>query len=144
MTITTTLTCLACNGAGQITTVNTETGYVGPIRCRPCNGTGQRAGDGKPLFKLGRTTVTPGAIAAQAHALQWLELLNRHVRGDWGDAGHGDAVANEAALFDGEMILSVYQVGPERIWIMTAADRSETTVMLPYEFAKKEKENDNR
>lgn len=138
MTITTTLPCPACAGRGQIVAINSETAHIGPIRCRFCNGTGQRVGDGKPLFKLGRTTVTPGALGAQSHPLQWLELLNRHVRGDWGDAGHGDAVANEAALFDGGVILSVYNVGDERIWIMTAADRSKTTVMLPYEFAKGE------
>ena len=133
--LTATLTCTACRGKGKIIAINSETAHIGPICCRLCNGTGQRPGDGiTPLFKLGRTVITPGAAAALPEPGDWLGLLARHVAGDWGDVGDGDAICNEDALYRGARVLSAYNVGNERIWIITEADRSATTILLPSEY----------
>ena len=91
---------------------------------------------GKPLFPLGQTVATPGALAA----LEWVgvvaeALLDRHVRGDWGDLGEDDWQRNAQALTSGERLLSAY-VLPDaiRVWIITEADRSATTLLLPSDY----------
>jgi hypothetical protein len=65
---------------------------------------------------------------------QLAALVRRHLSGDWGDVGAEDAKANEAALKWGERILSSYKVGEEKLWVITEADRSSTTVMTPGEY----------
>lgn len=60
--------------------------------------------------------------------------LIRHFSGDWGDVESDDADANEAALEHDGRIFSVYKVDGTKIWIITEADRSRTTVMLPEEY----------
>ena len=61
--------------------------------------------------------------------------LDRHRRGDWGDAGREDWQANERALKQGERLLSVYHaVDGTRFWIITEWDRSLTTVLLPEDY----------
>ena len=94
----------------------------------------------KPLFDLGRTLATPGALAALEEAGQLpAELILRHSRGDWGDLVDDDKRANDDALRNGSRILSAYMLGTgTKIWIITeAADdkgrRSATTCLLPDE-----------
>jgi hypothetical protein len=59
----------------------------------------------------------------------------RHLAGDWGDVDRADAAANDEALQLGERILSVYRLrGCATIWIITEADRSATTILLPSEY----------
>jgi hypothetical protein len=63
--------------------------------------------------------------------------LTRHARGDWGDIDPEDRGVNEAALAQGARIMSVYKLADdsdERIWIITEADRSSTTVLLPSDY----------
>lgn len=60
--------------------------------------------------------------------------LIRHFAGDWGDVCADDAAANEAALQFGGRVLSVYAADGPKFWIITEADRSRTTVMLPEEY----------
>jgi hypothetical protein len=61
--------------------------------------------------------------------------LLRHFRGDWGDVSPADRQANDAALRDGERLLSSYQVTPTlKLWIITEWDRSATTLLLPDEY----------
>ena len=95
----------------------------------------------KPLFDLGRTLATPGALAALEEARQLpAELILRHSRGDWGDLDDDDKRANDDALRNGSRILSAYILGTgTKIWIITeAADdkgrRSATTCLLPEEY----------
>lgn len=66
-----------------------------------------------------------------------------HVRGDWGCVCANDRKTNFAALFSGERILSAYPLDPAQpckgfgentIWIITEADRSVTTLLLPDEY----------
>ncbi len=64
-----------------------------------------------------------------------LDCLKRHSGGDWGDLDEEDQRANDAALKDGSRLLSAYeQKGMPKIWIITEADRSATTVLFPEEY----------
>lgn len=95
-----------------------------------------RANKRAPRFSLGRILSTPGALTALEEANQSpAEFLDRHVRGDWGDVDDEDRQANEDALRDGTRILSSYKtkVGV-KVWIITEADRSATTILLPDEY----------
>ena len=61
--------------------------------------------------------------------------LRRHAAGDWGDVSPDDRAANDAALRDGERLLSVYRsAAGVAFWVLTEADRSVTTVLLPEDY----------
>src|SRR5215212_5008314 len=69
--------------------------------------------------------------ANSAHVLQ---TLWRGLSGDWGDVPEADARENEFAVQGEYRVLSSYPVGESRVWIITEADRSATTIMLPGEY----------
>ena len=86
-------------------------------------------------FPLGDVVATPAALALlEQHQILPLLLLGRHLGGDWGDVPPDDAAANEAALRSGDRLLSSYSVGNARVWVITEADRSSTTLLLPSEY----------
>ena len=87
-------------------------------------------------FSMGRIVATPGALAAMEGSGQSpLEFLLRHVAGDWGEVESSDREANDLALDDGTRILSAYRTAKNvRLWIITEADRSATTILLPEEY----------
>jgi len=87
-------------------------------------------------FDMGRIVSTPAAMEALAAAGQDAEFfLTRHARGDWGDLDAHDIEANAAGLRDGERLLSAYTtLGGTRLYVITEADRSATTVLLPEEY----------
>ena len=87
-------------------------------------------------FALGRLVVTPGALEVLAHARQSpSEFLSRHQGGDWGECCEEDARENELSVKQGFRILSVYLTRKvEKLWIITEADRSKTTLLLPSEY----------
>lgn len=88
-----------------------------------------------PLFSLGRIVATPGALNALVIAGQDPgELLQRHQSGDWGDVSHADVAENDRSVRHGWRILSAYQVGSLRMWIITEADRSSTCLLLPEDY----------
>lgn len=89
-----------------------------------------------PLFSLGRTVATPGALdLLDRSATDGYTLLMRHQRGDWGSVPPEDAAANEIAVQRGSRILSSYFLTEsERLWIITESDRSVTTLLLPEEY----------
>jgi hypothetical protein len=65
--------------------------------------------------------------------------LQRHVAGDWGELDQEDKDANDAALTDGSRLLSAYLIDEAnptkgKVWIITEADRSVTTFLLPSEY----------
>ena len=88
------------------------------------------------LFPLGRLVATPGAIELIRSAGEDLlpTLLERHQSGDWGDVPEEDARENEFSVRHGFRVLSSYRVAGERLWVMTEADRSVTTLLLPSEY----------
>ena len=91
---------------------------------------------GTPLFALGQVLATPGALELlETHQLTALPFVLRHVSGDWGDICAEDRQANTDALQYGYRLMSVYVISKaERLWIITEADRSSTTLLLPEEY----------
>jgi hypothetical protein len=89
-----------------------------------------------PLFPLGRMVATPGALALLDYAgVNASTLLVQHQNGDFGDLDEADRVANANAIRNHTRILSAYVLARgERIWIITEADRSVTTLLLPSEY----------
>ena len=85
----------------------------------------------KPLFNLGRLVATRGALAL---GINFAPYLNQHQQGHWGDVGQEDWQENDRSVQAGFRILSAYETGNGRIWIITEADRSATTVLLPEEY----------
>lgn len=90
----------------------------------------------EPRFLLGQTLATPGALATLSQAEQTPgEFLARHHSGDWGDLVEEDIAENELSLEKGFRLLSAYRLSSgARIWIITEADRSATTILLPEEY----------
>ena len=89
-----------------------------------------------PLFSAGQIVATPGALALLEQANKPpLEFLSRHLRGDWGSLCPDDKTENELSLKYGLRLMSSYQVtDTETLWIITEADRSVTTLLLPAEY----------
>lgn len=89
-------------------------------------------------FSLGRLLATPGALDALTHSptgSHLSHLLARHLAGDWGDICPEDAKANDWSLRHDARLLSSYHLADgTKLWIITEADRSATTVLLPVEY----------
>jgi hypothetical protein len=91
----------------------------------------------KPLFPLGQIVATPNALALLTKTgVTPLSLIHRHVIGDFGDVCDEDKRANLQALKDETRIFSGYLIGSEgdKIWVITEADRSVTTLLLPEDY----------
>ena len=89
----------------------------------------------KNSYPLGHISATPNALAHLAkHQLTLIPLLQRHQRGDWGCVPAEDAIANNEALHNAGRLLSSYAVGDGKVWVITEADRSATTVLLPDDY----------
>lgn len=87
------------------------------------------------LFTPGQIVTTPGALELMASAgLQPMDLLMRHLSGDWGDLDAFDKAENDLSVKEGFRILSSYNVGTEKVWLITGQDRSVTTFLLPDEY----------
>ena len=87
-------------------------------------------------FPLGLLVATPGALQALAEAGQTpFEFLERHAAGDWGELDEEDRQENELSLREGFRLLSAYTLTTGvRLWIITEADRSATTLLLPEDY----------
>jgi hypothetical protein len=90
----------------------------------------------KPLFSTGQIVITQGARAALHNDLDLISLLLvRHTTGDGGDLCAEDKESNTIAIKHGHRILSVYDLPfANTVWIITEADRSVTTLLLPSEY----------
>lgn len=94
-----------------------------------------------PLFQLGKSVATPGALALlQKHGVDAATLLRRHQRGDWGELCVHDRAANDRAIRDGSRILSAYVIAGEKVWVITEAasddgiSRTSTCVLMAGEY----------
>ena len=87
-------------------------------------------------FPLGQVVATPGVIDALSTAGQTpLEFIARHATGDWGELDEDDRLENERSLKTGCRLLSAYSLkNRTKIWVITEADRSSTTLLLPGEY----------
>jgi hypothetical protein len=90
----------------------------------------------KKSVPLGRLVATPAALEALTQAGQsYVEFVDRHRRGDWGEVGGDDWELNDRSLEDGSRVLSAYRTRNDvRIWVVTEADRSSTCILLPGEY----------
>lgn len=85
-------------------------------------------------FRLGRIVATPNALE-QLSQQDVLRALQRHQAGDWGDVDARDCAANNRALTENTRLFSVYHSGKKvKFWVITEADRSVTTVLLPEDY----------
>jgi hypothetical protein len=79
--------------------------------------------------------VTPGALEVLAESGEDpLRNLARHSSEDWGNLDEGDRWENEWALRNDWRVLSSYPVGEKTVWVITEANRSVTTILLPEEY----------
>ncbi|RQQ18776.1 hypothetical protein [Burkholderia stagnalis] len=89
-----------------------------------------------PHFKLGRIFSTPAALEVIADArVSIIDLLIRHMRGDWGDLSESDRQQNDLSVDAGLRLLSSYVLpGGQTVWVITEWDRSSTTFLLPGDY----------
>jgi hypothetical protein len=87
-------------------------------------------------FEPGQIVATPNALEAfQRSGQSPLDLLARHLAGDWGEIHEHDRLENEFSLERGLRLLSVYTLlDGTKIWVITEADRSVTTFLLPEDY----------
>lgn len=87
-------------------------------------------------LELGKVVATPGAIAALEEAGESaLGYIQRHASRDWGDVPPEDWEENEFSIKRELRVLSSYALqNGTKIWIITEADRSVTTILLPEEY----------
>jgi hypothetical protein len=85
-------------------------------------------------FQLGQLFATPNALD-QVSNDDIQAALSRHLRCDWGEVCKDDWQANDQALIEDTRLLSVYKASSgEKFWIITEADRSITTVLMPEDY----------
>ncbi len=94
------------------------------------------ANNKKPRFALGQVVATPGALEAlESNGQTAMELLQRHVVLDPGELDEEDQQTNEEAVTNGERVLSSYLLRDgTKMWVITEADRSSSTLLLPDEY----------
>jgi hypothetical protein len=87
-----------------------------------------------PRFPLGEVVITANANS-QLQSEHIATALKRHAQGDWGDLCDEDKHQNELCLEQGCRLFSSYRsVADCTFWIITEADRSITTVLLPTDY----------
>ncbi|KVM48978.1 hypothetical protein WJ58_26135 [Burkholderia ubonensis] len=87
------------------------------------------------LFTLGKVVATRGVLMhLEREGILADPYLTRHACGDWGDLTAYDTEMNRLAVIHGARILSSYDIAAKRVWIITEADRSATTLLFPSEY----------
>ena len=86
------------------------------------------------VFRLGRIVATPNARQSITQD-DILLGIQRHQAGDWGNLTDDNRTANDRALAQGGRIVSSYQaMNGTKYWLITEADRSTTTILLPEDY----------
>lgn len=86
------------------------------------------------LFETGKIVATPGVLA-KISGNDIMKALRSHFYGDWGDLDDEDKAENEFSVENGYRILSsLTSSNGIKFWVITEADMSETTVLLPEEY----------
>lgn len=101
----------------------------------------ERSSPGTPLFSLGQVTMTTNLRGKmqEANPEGWFaevdQLIRRHAAGDWGDLDAEDLEENRQSLARGFRLFSAYNTKEGiRVWVITEADRSGTTALLPEDY----------
>jgi hypothetical protein len=90
--------------------------------------------DSLAKFRLGRIVATPNALSRLTEE-DILRAIQRHQAGDWGDLDGHDQQENEFSLKEGFRLFSVYHAkNGTRFYVITEADRSVTTILLPEDY----------
>lgn len=92
---------------------------------------------GKIMFEMGLVVITNGINDKLDNVRFNKELkvaLHRFTCGDWGEMEQEDIEANNEALRNGERLFAAYKTSEGKIWIITEADRSATTILFPDEY----------
>jgi hypothetical protein len=85
-------------------------------------------------FAFGRLFITMSADE-QLDEEDVSNALKRHLQGDWGDLSENDKASNEEALkTDTRLLSSYHDKKGVKFWVLTEADRSVTTVLLPDDY----------
>jgi hypothetical protein len=87
-------------------------------------------------FTLGRLFLTQGAIEALEDARQSPEeFINRHARLEQGELCEDDYKENLFSVDKSLRIFSAFKTANGiKVWVITEADRSSTTILLPSEY----------
>ena len=89
-------------------------------------------------FSLGKLVMTKGVHDRMNSDIDFaigvLESMEKYCSGDWGDLCESDKTENEKAIRDSERIFALYNIGSDKIYIITEWDRSVTTILFPYEY----------
>lgn len=93
-----------------------------------------KASSREPKFSLGNVYVTPNAIS-EVPRDEIIQGVKRHEHGDWGELTSSDIAQNERALkFGGRLCSRYLSSGGHPFYVITEADRSVTTVLLPEDY----------
>ena len=92
-----------------------------------------------PLFCTGQVVATPGALSLLTKlCVDPIDLITRHVFGDWSEMSQEDQVQNCLAIANGGRVFTSFSVGStpnlEKVWVITEADRSSSCVLLPRDY----------
>src|SRR3954463_11736387 len=91
------------------------------------------------LFQLGGVVITSGAqMLMNENGLDPVHWLARHVTGDWSDLDEHDKQANQLALTNGGRLVSGYKQGSDKLYFITEADRSVTTILRADEYQRED------
>jgi hypothetical protein len=87
-------------------------------------------------FHPGRIAATPAIIDKVTDTNYLIGALVQHLQGKWGLIDPEDWDSNDRALQHGGRLLSVYPLpdSEENFYIITEADRSVTTFLLPSDY----------
>lgn len=105
--------------------------------CTRARDKGSRGRTLAPRFPVAQLLITPGALAAaiQASGDDAFGLLRHHIQGDWGGLDPVDVAENEFSLIRGFRMISAYNLKDRtKVWVITEADRSATTILLPWDY----------
>lgn len=89
------------------------------------------------MFELGLLLVTNGIndkLDSVRFSKEITVALQRFTNADWGEMNPEDSEANNEALRNGERLFAAYETSEGKIWIITEADRSATTILFPNEY----------
>ena len=89
-------------------------------------------------FTLGRQVVSQKIsieiLENKIFAIEIFKAMERFCNKDWGEMDEEDKATNEQALIEGNRIMGAYQTCKGKIWIITEADRTVTTILFPSEY----------
>ena len=84
-------------------------------------------------FAFGVITITE-TVQNSLTPEEYFAGLGRHMTCDWGDLSPSGYEENYEAVIEGHRIFSAYGKGNRRFWIITEADRSTTTILMPEDY----------